>query len=103
MDVIHPVNVDLAIVVRNNRDLARFNSFARAIGQWLDLYEPLLGKPWLNDSPAALALPDRQRVVFLANEESLLSQIIKNSLPRFEPVQPCVGAGILVHSRARIH
>ena len=75
----------------------------RAIGQRLDLDEPLLRQARLDDGPAALALADRERVVLLGDQESLLLQIGQHPLARFEAVESGIRSGVLVHVRVLVH
>ena len=76
-------------------------SMARC-GQRLDLDEPLLGKPRLDHGSAAVALADRERVIFLADQKSLLLQILQHALARFVAIQSRIRARVLVHvARAR--
>jgi hypothetical protein len=103
VDVVHPVQINLLVVFGNDRDLAALRRFDGAIGQRFDLDEPLLGKPRLDDGSAALALADRERVVFFADQESLLLQIFQHSRARRVAVEAGVRAGVLVHVRVLVH
>ena len=59
IDVGHPVQIDVAEVFRDNRNLASLDGLARAVRQRLDLDEPLLRQPRLDHRTAAVALSDR--------------------------------------------
>ena len=72
VDVVHPVQVNRLIVLRDDRDLAVFNHLSRTIRQRLDLDEPLRGKPRLDHRPAAIAFPDRNGVILFPNQETLV-------------------------------
>ena len=63
MDVAHPLEISLGVVFRREFNLASFHGFNRAIGQWLNLDEPLRGKPGLNDGLAPITLADGKRMV----------------------------------------
>ena len=103
VDVVHPVQIDLAIIFRNDRDLAALHRFDGAVGQRLDLDEPLLGQARLDHRPAAIALAERERVILFSNQEALFLQIGHHALARFEAVETRVRAGVLVHVRVLVH
>ncbi len=66
MDVVHPVQIHLPVVFRNDRDLAGLHRGNRLLRQRLDLDEPLRRKPRLDDRSRAVALTERNRVVLRA-------------------------------------
>src|ERR1700681_1766960 len=96
INILHPVQINLAIVLRNDRDLAALDGLDCSVGHGLYLDEPLLGKARLNNRTAAVALADRERVIFLADQKSLFLQVGKHPLARFEAVEACVCASVLV-------
>ena len=77
--------------------------FDGAVGQRLDLHEPLRRKPRLDDGLAAAALAQRDHVVFRADQEAALLQVFQHFLPRLEAVETLVRAGVLVHLRDFVH
>ena len=103
INVLHPVQINLPVVFRNDRDLAALDRRNRAVGQRLDLDEPLLGEPRFNHRSAAVALAQSKSMVLLAHQKSLLLQIGQHTLARFVAIKPGVHARILVHVRVLIH
>ena len=75
MDVVHPVQINLAVVVGDNRDLALLDGRDRFLRQRCNLYEPLLRKPRFNDRPATVALTQGYGVSFSPTRKALLLQI----------------------------
>src|SRR5260370_38579935 len=71
VDVVHPVQVNLTIVLRRDGDLAALYDLNRALRQRLDLDEPLRRKSRLNHGAAAAALAGSNGVIFFAGKESL--------------------------------
>src|SRR6185312_5991257 len=49
MNVAHPLEVRLGVILGNELDLASLHNFDRAIGQRLNLHEPLRREPRLHD------------------------------------------------------
>ena len=97
VDVIHPVQVHLPVIVRNNGDLAAFHCGDGLLRQRLDLDKPLRRKSRLNDRPRAVALAERNRVVFRAHEESLLGEVLHHALARRKALQSRIRTGVRVH------
>ncbi len=102
VDVMHPVQVNLFVVLRNNCDLAVFDGFRRLLCQWFDLDEPLRRKPRFHHSAAAVALPYRDGVILLTNQETLLTQVVEHALARFVAIQSSIRTRILAHAGALI-
>ncbi len=103
IDVVHPVEINLAVIVGDDRDFAAFDSFSSAVSERLNLDEPLLGQTRLDNCPAAFALADRERIVFFGDQKSLFLQIGQHALARFEPIEPGIRARVLVHVRVFVH
>src|SRR5260370_21486743 len=80
VDVVHPVQVNLTIVLRRDGDLAALYDLNRALRQRLDLDEPLRRKSRLNDRAAAVALAESDGVIFFARQESLSFYIRHHAL-----------------------
>src|SRR6266567_2890287 len=64
IDVAHPLEVRLGVILRNELDFALFNRFDGAVGQRLNLDKPLGRKPRLDDRFATVALTERHYIVF---------------------------------------
>src|SRR5580704_19120178 len=69
VDVVHPVQVNLFVVLRNDCDLAAFYGLNYFLRQRLNLDEPLLGQTRLDYGSAAVALAEGERVVFFGDEK----------------------------------
>src|SRR2546426_2112 len=103
MDVVHPVQVNLLVVFRNDRDLTVLHHFRCVLCQRLDFAEPLRRKPRLDHRPAAVAFSQRNRVIFFPDQEPLRAQILQHALARFETIQPRISARILIHTGVLVH
>ena len=103
VDVVHPVQINLLVVFRNNRDLAVLDHLNRPIGQRLDLDEPLCRKPRFYNGSATIALADRDGVVLLADQKVLRAQVFEHTLARGIAAQSRVRAGVLVHVSVLVH
>src|ERR1019366_4684664 len=55
VNVAHPLEVSLGVILRHELDVAVLHHRDGAVGQRLDLDEPLRRKPWLDDGLAAIA------------------------------------------------
>src|SRR5205807_3252954 len=66
VNIVHPVQINLAVVVGDDGDLAALDRLDRLLRQRLDLDEPLLRKPRLDHGAAAVALAEGESVVFFA-------------------------------------
>src|SRR5689334_20425883 len=86
VDVVHPIQINSAVIFRDNGDLARLDRRGSAVRHRPDLDEPLRGKPRLNDSAAAIALTECQRMIFFAYKKIPCRQIGQNSLASFVPI-----------------
>ena len=71
VDVVHPVQVNLTIVLRVDRDLAALHGLDRAPRHRLNLDEPLRRKSRLNHRATAVTLAEGDGVIFFADKESL--------------------------------
>ena len=69
VNVVHPVQINLLVILGDDRDLAAFDCLDRLLRQRLNFDKPLLRKPWLDHGPAALALAEGKRVVFLRHQK----------------------------------
>ena len=103
MDAAHPVQVDGAVILRRDLDEILFHHFNGALRHRLHFDEPLCGKPWFHDRLAAVTFPDRERVVFHADQLAVLFQVGEHALARFKPIQAFIGAGVLIHHAMLIH
>src|ERR1700688_4816388 len=93
VDVIHPVQINLFVIFRDDGDLAALDGFDCFLRERLNSYEPLLGEARFDYGSAAVALAEGECVVFLGDEKSLLLQVRQHALPRFVAVETRVGAG----------
>ncbi len=103
VNVAHPLEVRLGVVLRDELHLALLHHLDRPIGQRLDLHEPLRRKPRLDDRLAPVTLAQRHNVVLRADQIAALLQVFDHLLPRFETIQTRVRPGILVHLRQLVH
>ena len=103
MDVAHPLEVCLGVILRRECDLALFYCLNRAIGQRLNLDEPLSGKPGLHNGFAAVALADGVSVIFRAHQQTAGVQVVQNLFAGLEAIMTGIGPGILVHQALLIH
>src|SRR5260221_14700838 len=103
MDVPHPLEIGLSVIFRREFDLALFYCFYCAIGQRLNLDEPLRGKPWLYDGLTTVALADSQRMVLDAGKQAKSFHVTQDLFPRFVAVQTGVRPAVLVDARLVVH
>ena len=87
VDVVHPVQINLFVVFRDDGDLAAFDGLDRFLRQRLNFDEPLLGEAGLDNSPAAVAFAEGERVIFFGHEKSLLLQIGEDALAGFVAIK----------------
>ena len=92
-DVVHPLEVGLGPVVRDELDAAVLHRLDGLLGQRLRLDEPLRGDQRLDDGLAALALAEAERVVLDLHQQAELFEVGHHALARLEAVQAGVGAG----------
>ena len=59
VNVAHPLEVGLGVILGDELDLALLDDFDGAVGQRLNLHEPLGREPRLHDGLAAVALAQR--------------------------------------------
>src|ERR1035438_3349994 len=93
VDVIHPVQINLFVIFRDDGDLAALDGFDCFLRERLNFYEPLLGEAWLDYSSAAIAFPEGECVVFLGDQKSLLLQIRQHALAGLVTVEAGVRPG----------
>ncbi len=103
VNVAHPLEVGLGVILRHELDVAVLDHFDGAVGQRLNLHEPLRRKPRLDDGLAAIAFSQRDNVVLRADQKAASFKIFEHLLPRFEAVQSLVRTGVLVHLRDFVH
>ena len=97
VDVVHPVEIHLAIVVGDDGDLVGFDGGDRLFGERLDFDEPLRREARLDDSSGAIALSERDGVVLRSDEEALRGEVFDHASTRCETIKAGIGAGIRVH------
>src|SRR6266480_3596645 len=78
VDVVHPVQINLLVILRDNGYLAVLDHLRCALRKWRNFDKPLGGKPWLDDGSAAIAFTERNRVVLFTGQESLRAQILEH-------------------------
>src|ERR1043166_4369457 len=103
MNVAHPLEICLGVVFRRERDLTFFYRLNRAIGQRLDLDEPLCGKPGFHNGLPAVTLANSPRVFLDAREQAKLFQIAQDFLSPLIAVQTFIRPAILVDARLVVH
>src|SRR5947209_19135535 len=96
MDVAHPLEVSLGIVLRNKDDLAFFHCLNSTFCQRLNLDEPLRRKTGLNNVFAALTLADGMYMIFGPDQQSLVLEIAQHALAHLIAVVAGIGAAILI-------
>src|SRR6185295_3771957 len=87
VDILHPVQVNRAIVRWRNPYEVLLHNFNRAIRERLNLDEPLRREPRLDHRPAPIAFRECQLVIFFANEETLCLEILEHAFASREPIQ----------------
>ena len=103
VDVVHPVQIDRAVVLRNDRDLAAFNGCRARSASGLNLDEPLRRQPRLDDRSATVALADRKLRGPFRQPEILVPADREHALAGFEAVKSRVWTSVLVHVRVLVH
>src|ERR1019366_5836485 len=68
VNVAHPLEISLGVILGNELDLPVFDRFDGAIGERLNLHEPLRREPRLDDGLAAIALAQRDNVILRADQ-----------------------------------
>src|ERR1039458_4223980 len=81
VNVAHPLEISLGVILRHELDVAVLHHRDGAIGQRLDLDEPLRRKPWLDDGLAAIAFAQRDNVVLRADQKAALLKVLQHLLP----------------------
>ncbi len=94
----HPVQVNLFVVFRNNRDFAVLDGFGCALRERRNFDEPLRRQPWLDYRAAAIALSNRDGVILLADQEALFAQVFQHALASFIAIQSGIPTRIFVHA-----
>ncbi len=95
-DILHPVQVDLLELVRDNGDLPALDGFDGWLGERLRLDEPLLAGPGLHHRVAAHAMTDGVRMRFHLDQQAILLQADQQVFAAIEPVEALVRPGVLV-------
>ena len=103
VDVVHPVQINLFVILGHYGDLAVFHHVSSPVRERLDPDEPLSRKSRLHHRSTAVTLAQRDGVVLLPGQKSLRLQISQDALARLIPVNSCIGAGILVHVSVLVH
>src|SRR5579862_2824719 len=83
VDVVHPVEINLSVIFRNDGDLAAFDGLDCFLRERLNFYEPLLGETRFDHGSATIAFTERERVIFFSDKKSLLLQIGEDALAGF--------------------
>ena len=91
LDVAHPREVHVFVLLGHELDTAVFNGRNRRLGQRLGRHVPLVGQPRLDDGPGAVALGHLQGVVIDADQQALGIQVGNDLLARDKAVE----AGVL--------
>ena len=97
MDVVHPVQINLPVILWRETDVAFLHDFDSALGQRRNLDEPLRREPGLDNRAGAIALADRDGVILRAHQKALRREIFDDPCAGCEAIQPRVGSGIRVH------
>jgi hypothetical protein len=99
MDVVHPVEVDFLVVIRDKDRPFFFHSPDGRFGERLDLDEPLARDQRLNDGVASLTAADVVGIAFALHQPSLSLQVGDDPLPGLVAVEPGVSARLGGHAR----
>ena len=98
LNVLHPVEINLAPALGNELNLARLDGFDGGLGERFHLNEPLLRKTRLDDIVTAVAVADLVVVIFDMIEITLGLEIGDESLAAFKAIHTDVlRARELVH------
>ena len=104
LDVVHPVEVDLAPAVRHEAHLAGFHRLDGGLGERLHLHEPLLGEAALHDLVATIAVSHLVVDVLDVVEEAAGFEIGNDRLAALPAVHAAVlRAGEFVHRAVIVH
>ena len=99
-DILHPVVVLLAEVLRMETEPPVPIRGQGGLGQRLHPHEPLLAQPGLDDRATSVAVTHRMEVILDLYQEASGLEILQNTLAGFEPVQPSIRLRRLVGDRA---
>src|SRR6185437_16506272 len=93
----------LRIILGRKNDFAVLYCSDGAVGQRLNLDEPLGGKARLNDGLAAVALANGIDVVLDACQQSAMLQIVQDFLPCLIPIQASIRPAVLIDAALVVH
>ena len=102
-DIGHPIEENLALVFRRDRDLAVFDGRSSDFRERLHLAEPLRGNARLDHRFAAVANRYGVRVIFHAFQQAERLEIGHHALAGFKAVKPGVDTGVRIHARVFRH
>src|ERR1019366_3481169 len=88
VNVAHPLEIRLGVILRDELDFAVFNGFDGSVGERLNLHEPLRREPRLDDGLAAIALAQRDDVILRADQEAAFFEVFEHLLACLETVEP---------------
>ena len=97
VDVTHPVQVNLPVILRRKTNVSLLHHFDGALRQRRNLDEPLRREPRLDNRARAIALAERNRVILCAHQKTLLREILHHMLSRGKAIQSRVRTGIRIH------
>src|ERR1022692_2825051 len=87
VNVAHPLEIGLGVILRHELDVAVLDYLDGAVGQRLNLDEPLRRKPWFDDGLAAVTLSQRDNIVLRTDQKAASLEIFQHLLSRLEAVQ----------------
>jgi len=87
LDVTHPREVHVFVLLWHERDAAVFNGGNRWFCQWLGRHVPLVGQPRLDDGARAVAFRYFQGVIVDADQQTGFVKVRHDLLARFEAIQ----------------
>src|SRR5471030_189946 len=90
LDVAHPREVHVFVLLWHELDAAVFNGSNRRLGQWLGRHVPLVGQPRLDDGAGAIAFRHFQVVIVDADQQAGRIERSNDLLARFEAVEASV-------------
>src|SRR5260370_17037518 len=111
MNVLHPLQIDGAVVLGRDANMAFSHGARRRLGKThaalrrllVDGDKPLLRESWLNNGLAAVALADGVAMVLDPRQQTALLQVVQYLLAPFVAIDPFVPPTVFIDARFLLH